>query len=288
LYNLDDNPVLRKDLSTGASESFAYNMDGTLKMASGGRVVYSYDYTPNMKLKSKKANNKPLLEYSYDKDGKVVELKAVTGSRIQYKYNLLGRIQEVWHKDKKEEEYGYNPDGTIASIRFANGIEASYSYDDDKNVTGIITRDAEGREILNHRYVYDNNGNQVEREENGEFEELAEMLDLSSPKDKAVFWSGNYAAAEEYARSIGGTTLEMTPGGSIFNGWDYVKVKYPKWGDNSPEDQRKLWIALLESFAEQTTGEVTAVQKYEGYVWKEHEEKILIARNAKINRIKVN
>lgn len=124
--------------------------------------------------------------------------------------------------------------------------------------------------------------------QNGEFEELAEMLDLSSPKDKAVFWSGNYAAAEEYARSIGGTTLEMTPGGSIFNGWDYVKVKYPKWGDNSPEDQRKLWIALSESFAEQTTGEVTAVQKYEGYVWKEHEEKILIARNAKINRIKVN
>ena len=168
VYNLDDSPVLKKDLSTGTSESFSYNMDGTLKMASGGGILYSYDYTPNMNLKSKKSNNKPLLEYSYDKDGKVVELKAATGSRIQYKYDLLGRIQEVWHKDKKEAQYSYNSDGTIASIRFANGIEASYSYDDDKNITEIVTKDAEGREILNHRYVYDNNGNQTEREENGD------------------------------------------------------------------------------------------------------------------------
>ncbi|HEY9062576.1 MAG TPA: RHS repeat-associated core domain-containing protein [Pseudobacteroides sp.] len=121
----------------------------------------------------------------------------------------------------------------------------------------------------------------------GELEEMAEMLDLSSLKDKAVFWSGDYAAAEEYARSIKGTTLEMTPGGSIFNGWDYIKVKFPEWGNDSPKDQRKLWIAISENFAERTTGEVTAVQKYEGYVWKNHEEKILVGRNAKINRIKV-
>jgi RHS repeat-associated protein len=123
--------------------------------------------------------------------------------------------------------------------------------------------------------------------QNGEFEEMAEMLDLSSPKDKAVFWSGDYSAAESYAKSIDGTTLEMTPGGSIFNGWDYVKEKYPTWGDESPTDQRLLWIAISESYAEQTTGEVTAVQKYEGYVWKNHEEKILIDRDVKINRIKV-
>ena len=45
---------------------------------------------------------------------------------------------------------------------------------------------------------------------------MSEMLDLSSPKDKAVFWSDDYAATESYAKSIGGTTLEMTPGGSIY------------------------------------------------------------------------
>ena len=129
-------------------------------------MVYILIY--NMNHKSKKSKNNPLLEYSYNKDNKVVELKDITGSRIQYKYDLLGRTQEVWHKDKKEAQYSYNPDGTIASIRFANGIEASYNYDDDKNIIGIVTKDPEGKEILNHRYVYDNNGNQVEREENGE------------------------------------------------------------------------------------------------------------------------
>lgn len=39
------------------------------------------------------------------------------------------------------------------------------------------------------------------------------VLDFSTPKDCAVFWSGaNRTYAEEYARSSGRKTLEMTPG----------------------------------------------------------------------------
>ena len=134
----------------------------------------------------------------------MVELKAITGNRVQYKYDLLGRIQEVWHKDKKEAEYGYNPDGTIASIRFANGIEASYSYDDDKNITEIVTKDAEGREILNHRYVYDNNGNQTEREENGEttryiYDRLNRLSKVQYPN-----------ATEEFEYDMAGNRIKRT------------------------------------------------------------------------------
>jgi hypothetical protein len=117
---------------------------------------------------------------------------------------------------------------------------------------------------------------------------MAKMLDLSSPKDKAVFWSGNYAASEAYANSIKGTTLEMTPGGSIFNGWDYVKTKYPTWGDGLPTDQRELWVAISKRYADLSTGQVTAVQKYEGYVWQTYEKPILDARDAIINIIKVD
>ena len=216
LYNLDDNPVLMKDLATGIAESFVYNTDGTLKTASGGGIVYSYDYTPNMNLKSKKANNKPLLEYSYNKDGKVVELKTVRESRIQYKYDLLGRIQEVWHKDKKEAEYNYNPDGTIASIKFANGMEASYSYDDDKNITGIITKDAEGREILNHRYVYDINGNRTEQEENGEITRY--IYDNLNRLSKVQYPYG----AEEFEYDMAGNRIKRTFN-NIVTTYDYDK-----------------------------------------------------------------
>ncbi|NLP15192.1 MAG: RHS repeat-associated core domain-containing protein, partial [Clostridium sp.] len=168
VYDIGDSLLLRRDLATGTKEEFSYYADGSLKSASSGGVVYTYDYTPNMKLKSRKLNGKPLIEYTYDKNNKVVELRDITKRHTTYKYDLLGRIEEVWDKNKKEAQYRYNSDNTIASISYANGVNVKYSYDEDKNLTGIVTTNKDGEEIFSHSYVYDVNGNQVEHTENGE------------------------------------------------------------------------------------------------------------------------
>ncbi len=110
-----------------------------------------------------------------------------------------------------------------------------------------------------------------------DFEGLAEHFDFSSPQGLAVFWSKNYEAAQEYANSIGGTTLEMTQGGSVMNNWNWLKGKYPTWADEQPTDLRPLWKAFSKKYAQGVTGIATYVHpkgEY-GYMWEKVEYKTL-------------
>ena len=52
MFDIGDSLLLRRDLATGTKEEFSYYADSSLKSASSSGVVYTYDYTPNMKLKS--------------------------------------------------------------------------------------------------------------------------------------------------------------------------------------------------------------------------------------------
>ncbi|KNY27945.1 RHS repeat-associated core domain-containing protein [Pseudobacteroides cellulosolvens] len=167
MYNKDDNITLMKDAETGRSQEFSYHADGNLISASGMGVVYNYAYTPNMRLKSKSMNGKPMLEYSYDRNGNILELKDLTGRRTNYKYDAAGRMEEVWDSGKLAAAYTYKPDSQLAGIRYGNGVTIEYSYDLDQNVAGIVAKNSEGIEILKHSYEYDNNGNQIKKEENG-------------------------------------------------------------------------------------------------------------------------
>jgi len=167
MYNKDDNITLIKDVETGKSQEFSYYPDGSLMSASVMGMVYSYAYTPSMRLKSKSMNGKPVLEYSYDKNGNVTELKDLTGRKTVYKYDAAGRMEEIWDSGKLAAAYTYKPDSLPAGIRYGNGVTVEYSYDSDKNIAGIVAKNSEGVEILKHSYEYDNNGNQIKKEENG-------------------------------------------------------------------------------------------------------------------------
>ena len=124
-----------------------------------------------------------------------------------------------------------------------------------------------------------------------EIDEMANMMDFSSPKDGAVFWSGNYAEAEKFAlaqtaKGNPSTTLEMTPGGSVFNGWDYLDEKYvySDWGTGKPTDGKVLWSTISTKYAEQASGNVNVVQAYEGAIWKDF-EKPALDRNTAIGDV---
>jgi hypothetical protein len=119
---------------------------------------------------------------------------------------------------------------------------------------------------------------------NGEFDEFAEMVDVSSPYNKAFCWSGDQAAAETQASADGGMTLEMTPGGSLVNDWDWLKSKFSTWEDGLPTDLYPLWKALSRRYALGIRGIVTYVHPkgYYGKIWIEVERPILINNGVKI------
>jgi len=114
------------------------------------------------------------------------------------------------------------------------------------------------------------------------WDEVIQRLDVSSPKDGAVFWSGNANAAQAYAKSIDGVTLETTAGGRIIDGWDEVNKGYPwnaDYADTGPYAS-DLWKGVSSKYADGATGDVNLVQTPEKLwdprtIWQNQEKPML-------------
>lgn len=104
-----------------------------------------------------------------------------------------------------------------------------------------------------------------------DIEGLVDKLDVSSPKDGAVFWSGTKYEAQQYAKEIGGVTLETTKGGRIVDEWPYMQKKMP-WEDGG----RDFWMDLSREYSNKASGNITVVRNEIGYIWENVEEVTLI------------
>jgi len=101
------------------------------------------------------------------------------------------------------------------------------------------------------------------------WDEVIKRLDVSSPKDGAVFWSGTAYQAKEtghpdaaraFAEKIGGVTLETTPGGRIIDGWDDIN-SFPWNAEKGPPPWgSELWGGVSEKYALGASGTVNVVQ----------------------------
>ncbi|MFY9479096.1 MAG: hypothetical protein WAQ08_15740 [Aquabacterium sp.] len=113
---------------------------------------------------------------------------------------------------------------------------------------------------------------------------LVARLNVASPKDLAVFWSGDKEAAIDIAADQGGVALESTPGGTIIDDWDkHDPSKALPWNQDSKEPPpylRDLWALASASYAESAQGKITIVQTPDrhpdgGLMWRLVEERIL-------------
>lgn len=123
------------------------------------------------------------------------------------------------------------------------------------------------------------------------WEPIVQRLDVSSPKDGAVFWSGTAGqartmgqpdAARVFAEKMGGVTLETTPGGRIIDDWDEVNKGYPWNADSGPPPwSSDLWSATSEKYASGVSGNVNVVQTPDRLwdprtIWSQQEKPLLL------------
>lgn len=110
---------------------------------------------------------------------------------------------------------------------------------------------------------------------------LIDRLDVSSPKDKSIFWSGD--KAKQMAKSSDGVCLETTNGGRIVDEWKELETRFPGWEGDPPPNGYDMWGGLSEKYAQGASGDVTVIQTPDkaaqggGYIWKSKEAPVLNA-----------
>lgn len=121
----------------------------------------------------------------------------------------------------------------------------------------------------------------------GDYAKMATYFDTSSPVDGAVFWSGNKEGAAAYANSMGGTIMEQTPGGQVFDNWRGLSGMYPEWDTPTNLAQKPIWDALSSQYANGAEGIATYVHPngYVGKVWSNIEKPILEEKDILIQEV---
>lgn len=120
---------------------------------------------------------------------------------------------------------------------------------------------------------------------------LVSRLDLSSPRDGAVFWSGDKGNAIDLATDRKGISLESTSGGCLIDDWQIEGVPWSEKEGEGPPFMKDLWQLMSATYAMQAEGEIAIVQTPErhaqggGEMWKLVEYKILLTK-AKQRQIK--
>jgi hypothetical protein len=109
---------------------------------------------------------------------------------------------------------------------------------------------------------------------------MVALLDLESPENGAVFWSGGKDNAVDLATDRGGVSLESTAGGSLIDDW-LKDVPWDDKGGEGPPFLKDLWALASATYALQARGEITVIQTPKknaeggGYMWKRVEQQVL-------------
>lgn len=113
---------------------------------------------------------------------------------------------------------------------------------------------------------------------------LVARLNISCPKDGAVFWSGDKDNAIDLAIERGGASLECTEGGAMIDNWNETGVPWSEGQGDGPPFLRDLWELVSASYALQAEGQINVVQTPEknlvggGEIWKRVERRILLRK----------
>ncbi len=166
-YGLTGEVLSKKSKNDNIYNLFEYNLDGTLSKAITDGICYTYSYDNEGKQLSKSNNGTKLFDYKYDENGNLLESVDLSGKKTVYVYDNLDRIDSVLDNGKVIARYEYNNDNTIKKLILGKGLINEYIYDINKKISKLKTYTENGKVIADNNYIYDKNGNQIKKIENG-------------------------------------------------------------------------------------------------------------------------
>ncbi len=156
----------------------------------GRKVRYKYD--DHLRLQNLNTPDEQEITYRYDQVGQLVEKDFGKELKISWKYDMTGRLMELVHEDWKgildQYRYGYDALQRLSAVIRDNTLMTRYTYDAFGNRQGkedmiassttaytynalnqLMVMQEEGLKGSNRReYVYDNRGNLIREQEDGE------------------------------------------------------------------------------------------------------------------------
>lgn len=191
-YDFDTDRLTSESFG-GATKSYTYNIDGTLKTYTKadrtttlsykydalGRVlkdgINTYDYDSNtLRLKSvtnMESGKKLSMEYDgfgrvtsttynghsnsygYDKNGNCTSVNGTT-----YKYDAMNRLTKVIFNGKTIT-YNYRKDSQLDYVEYPNGMKTTYGYDNGGRLTSKKTALSNGTVIASYSFELNDAGN---------------------------------------------------------------------------------------------------------------------------------
>lgn len=189
-YRYDKAGRLTEVNDQGKRFTYQYDQAGKLIREQNGvtGIQSDYRYYPSGNIRSLRhslSNNTiSFYEYRYDRRGNQIEKNEGTGT-TKYYYDSLSRIKTAVQPDSILS-YEYHDLNNIKEIAEINGTKISqttYTYDHDSRL--LLQETDQGSELIQQRFTYDGEGNQLTKEE-----VIKRNGGLVSSTDYQFWWNG--------------------------------------------------------------------------------------------------
>lgn len=150
-----------KQYSDGRKETFLRDPNGNLIVAENDVIRIERSYNEANKL-IKEVQGDFVIINEYDLNGNRTLRKSSIGNEIRYAYDTMGDCISIIVNGKLMSSIERDPNGLITHEILGPDLERHFSYNDEK----LLTHQAlfnNSKQILEHKYRYDLNGNLLER-----------------------------------------------------------------------------------------------------------------------------
>jgi len=187
-YDLAGNIIKETETSKGRTitKNYRYNTRNQQieKVDQEGITTYTYDnmgsiikvtdkngtvtntYNPEGRVETIRQSDGKTISYKYDNNGNVTETIDHYGEVTQNTYDSRNRLETVIQKGQITE-YQYYKNGQTKEIQYPNRTKIQHTYDETGNLIRLTNIGVNGKIIGQYKYIYDPEGNQLIKEENG-------------------------------------------------------------------------------------------------------------------------